>query len=81
MTYLSEFLTECLKEKGYGGLWSNDCACDVNDLMPCCEVTTDCQPAYRVPCTHGGKDGCKQCEANDLSNERCYTITKPENKL
>ena len=48
---------EYLKEHGYDGLHSPyDCACEVDDLAPCCGDMEDCEPGYKVPCDCG--DGC-----------------------
>ena len=32
-----------LSEKGYGGLYSDECACVVGDLAPCGEMKSDCR--------------------------------------
>lgn len=36
-----------LSEKGYGGLYSDECACVVGDLAPCGEMKSDCRAGYR----------------------------------
>ena len=47
-----------LKENGYDGLFndSHECACVLDDLVPCCESIGDCQPGYKVPCDCGDHD-------------------------
>lgn len=45
-----------LKDNGYTGLFSDECGCEIDDLMPCdAEVIPDCQCGYKVICT-------KECE-------------------
>ena len=46
-----------LKENGYDGLFNDglfnvvgECACKLDDLMPCGEPGTECQPGYLAPC-------------------------------
>ena len=42
---------EYLKANGFDGLFNdNDCACSINDLMPCDEPGLDCQPGFKFPC-------------------------------
>ena len=44
-------LVEWLKEHGYDGLYSDgDCCCGVDDLVPCGENPSSCEPGYKVPC-------------------------------
>ncbi len=44
-----EILQRYLKEHGHAGLCNSDaeCGCSINDLIPCCNVGTTCQPAKR----------------------------------
>jgi hypothetical protein len=44
----SEILKNWLIENQYDGLCNRDCGCDVDDIAPCGQIGTDCQPAYRV---------------------------------
>ena len=44
-----------LKENGYEGLCSEDCGCEITDLMPCDTLSTICEAGYKVPCP-GGED-------------------------
>lgn len=39
-----------LRQHGYDGLCTEDCYCELNDLMPCGESGTYCEPGYKVPC-------------------------------
>ena len=40
-----------LREHGFDGLWCpGECACLLDDLMPCGEGCGSCEPGYRVPC-------------------------------
>lgn len=41
-----------LKCHDYGGLLNaGECACKLDDLMPCDEPSTECAPGYLAPCT------------------------------
>lgn len=41
---------EYLSEAGFDGLWSKeDCACKLDDLMPCYWDCRDCQPGFLQP--------------------------------
>lgn len=46
---VKQIVTEYLKENKYGGLWCNDCGCEVDDLAPCGEMNWDCEAGYRHP--------------------------------
>jgi hypothetical protein len=48
---LREIVKKFLEDNGFDGLFSEyDCACEKDDLMPCDEPRTDCQPGYKTPC-------------------------------
>lgn len=43
-----EIIAEWLKEKGFDGLYfPGECACLLNDLVPCGEYTGECEPGYK----------------------------------
>jgi hypothetical protein len=44
-----EIIARYLKINGYDGLCCEDCGCDLDDLMPCGEMTMLCVPAYYHP--------------------------------
>ena len=45
---LSEITEEWLKANGYDGLFSRgECACVLDDLMPCGEPQPDCEAGYQ----------------------------------
>jgi hypothetical protein len=46
-------LSEWLEAHNYDGLYSEDepCGCGLDDLIPCGECCSDCQPARHVDCT------------------------------
>ena len=49
MKDIGKILNDYLKENGYGGLYlSGECACEVDDLVPCGGDPTDCCPGYKV---------------------------------
>ena len=40
-----------LKEHGYDGLYNyGECGCKLDDLIPCDESCSICEPGYKVPC-------------------------------
>ena len=52
-------VSEWLRKHGYDGLYTEDCGCVLDDLMPCSgpyEFSTSCNPGYRNPCP--GADEC-----------------------
>lgn len=56
MTVL-EIIVEYLKEHGYDGLYSDNCGCELDDLMPCGSCAENCKAGYRIEgCTCG--EGC-----------------------
>ena len=53
---LKEIVKEWLAWKGFDGLFNSyGCACELDDLMPCGEVHTDCCSGYKVACPEGHK--------------------------
>lgn len=76
MTELLEYVGNCLKRDGYGGLSNDDgCACHVGNLMPCDEPTVYCAPCWVIPCTKDKDEPCEWCEA---PGPLCFTSKKPE---
>lgn len=50
---IKEIAVEWLKANGYDGLYQDcgDCACLVDDLMPCMdELTSNCTAGYKTKC-------------------------------
>ena len=47
-----EIIEKHLKENGYDGLYSENCGCQISNLMPCCigEEMFDCEAGYKIPC-------------------------------
>lgn len=52
---VKEIVTKYLKENGYDGLYSDDCGCGIDDLMPCSDCGSDL-------CEAGIKKDCDKCE-------------------
>jgi hypothetical protein len=50
-----EIVKQWLKDNGYDGLWSDDCGCQIDDLMPCCDYCTNCKPGYKHEEEKGGE--------------------------
>jgi len=51
-----EIVEKYLRDNGYDGLTDGECACGLEDLMPCGDFGSDCVPGYKVPCP--GPDKC-----------------------
>lgn len=49
---VKEIIKEYLEKNNYDGLFSDDCCCDIEDLM-CCfvECIELCEPGIKMPCT------------------------------
>lgn len=45
-----------LKDNWYDGLYTDDCGCEISELMPCGEFGVMCEPGYKVPCS--GPESC-----------------------
>ena len=47
---VKEIVTQYLVENGYDGLCEDGrrCGCDIEDLMPCCEMSELCFAGYKV---------------------------------
>ena len=60
-----EIVITWLKNNGYDGLYTEDCGCLVDDLMPCGVFASSCEPGYKVPCP--GSDDCE----NAVYSEPC----------
>lgn len=59
---IQRIVEDWLKAHEYEGLYSasEDCACVMGDLMPCCGEwgwPTECRPGVKVPCDCG--EGCE----------------------
>jgi len=49
---VKEIVREYLRTHGFDGLCCPDagCACLIDDLEPCSEMGSQCEPGYRGPC-------------------------------
>jgi len=49
MLIVKDIVVEYLEKNGFDGLMhDNDCCCSTNNI--CDDMTSDCQPAYKIPC-------------------------------
>ena len=46
MKTVKEIVLEYLREKGFDGLFSDECGCRNQDLGPCGEMSQDCTAGY-----------------------------------
>ena len=58
-----------LRDNDYSGLWSEECGCEIDDLMPCGEYNSDCQAGYKKDCT-------QECEHEDTYHTGDWHIQK-----
>lgn len=57
MPDVTEVIIKYLEDNGYDGLYSDECGCELADLMPCgSEGCLSCEPGYYLPCNCG--EGC-----------------------
>ena len=48
---VKEIVEAWLKTNGYGGLWSDECGCELSDLAPCGQMDESCcEAGYKVNC-------------------------------
>ncbi len=49
---IKSIVEKYLRENKFDGLWSDCfyCGCEIDDLMPCEEPMTNCEPGYKIPC-------------------------------
>jgi len=49
---IKEIVLKYLKENNFDGLFHSDmdCACDIEDLIPCDEPSVACTAGIKVPC-------------------------------
>ncbi len=69
-------IQQYLKDNGYDGLfYPGECACKVDDLIPCnADCYMDCEPGYVTPCNCGDHDfhiGPKQLKTSEQWQEVC----------
>ncbi len=53
---IRQIVERWLRTNEYDGLCSDDCGCEVDDLMPCDNYEPYCEPGYKVPCPE--PEGC-----------------------
>ena len=58
---IKEIVIKQLKSDGYDGLYSDECACLIDDLMACDEPAPLCRAGYKKEC-EGSFTGC--CRSN-----------------
>ena len=52
---IRQIVEKWLRANNYDGLVTENCGCEVDDLMPCDNYRPDCTAGYKVPCP-GGED-------------------------
>lgn len=65
---VKEIVIKYLKEKGFDGLYTEDCGCSIDDLMPCdgFGCIGECEAGVKKDCVKcGGKECTEGCD-NDF---------------
>jgi len=53
MIEVKDIIKDWLEQKGYTGLYSEECGCEIDDLMPCAGMDNSydrCHPGYKHDC-------------------------------
>jgi hypothetical protein len=75
---VGEILVDYLKQKGFSGLHDDmGCACFLDDMFPCDNNCSGCEPCYKV------KAHCDDCESKDNcegvgETEFCWTTVEAD---
>jgi hypothetical protein len=52
-----DFNRAALELAGFGGLYHDECGCQLSDLMPCDESPGNCRPGYYVKARENDSEG------------------------
>ncbi len=52
-----DIVAQYLVDNGYDGLYTDDCGCLLDDLMPCCSECGNCEPGYKASQEEAAKVG------------------------
>lgn len=73
-------IADHLKKNRYDGLLQKEgCSCTLDDLMPCGEGFSDCEPAYKVMCselTEIQKEDCDGKPCDDCQGKYLMFLEK-----
>jgi len=70
---IQDMVEQWLRSNGYTGLYSEECGCEIDDLMPCIgfdEPVPNCNPGYKHKCP----PICSECPNDnwcELDREYC----------
>lgn len=69
---IKNIIYKYLKDNNYTGLCGDDCGCELEDLFPCDNDYSNCEPGYKIKC--------KDCDKKDClyRNERIGFCIKRE---
>ena len=70
-----EIIKNYLKERHYDGLCGDGCGCGIDNLFPCGEINTDCQPAYAHKCDPVACKITTDCQG--AMGSKCYRVDRP----
>lgn len=83
---VEEIVKEWLKAQGYDGLFNEagECACLLEDLAPCGELSGECQAGHKIQCSDVVDDfqivperevsSCETCPRWDEESEGCLAF-------
>lgn len=64
MITVKDIVEDWLRNKGYTGLYCEECGCEIDDLMPCAGWQSGvdlCHPGYKKDCP----ESCEVCPIDD----------------
>ena len=76
MTDIRSYVIAGLRGDGYSGLCSEECGCELDDLMPCEEPRFDCSPGYKHDCAECPRAAEDNCPVEDGGTGICVGSTK-----
>ena len=50
---VKEILQKWLTDRGFDGLYNDECGCYTDDLIPCCSSCESCMPGYKIKTPEG----------------------------
>ena len=53
---MKEILKDWLTTNGYDGLYSGECGCEMDELVPCGNDPSLCEPGHKSDCDCGDHD-------------------------
>lgn len=65
-----DMVAAALRAGGYDGLTDGDCACEIDDLMPCSTEVCGCEGGHKIPCDPDDCDADGECDWHIMAGPR-----------